>query len=75
MNEDRAIEYWETETHLYAEWADRSLDDEDRALDDTVKLRASVEKNPDWSDHFARNQLRKALQREFDRWVDETGRS
>jgi hypothetical protein len=66
MKKDGVVLYGETEDMLTAEWADRSLDDEDRYLDDTtIFIRVEVPKEQ------GRKALNTQLHKAYDEWIEE----
>ena len=63
-----ATRVWEEGGMLKAEWADLSLDDEDRETEASVFLTAEVE-----ADHpDAMRVLHSRLRNEFDKWIKDT---
>ena len=60
------IKYWETEKRLYAEWADRAPDDEDRYEDDGIVIKVYVPKE---QGHGA---LKAKLYNTYDQWIQDT---
>lgn len=66
MKKDGVVLYGETEDMLTAEWADRSLDDEDRYLDDTtIFIRVEVPKEQ------GRKALNTQLHKAYDEWMEQ----
>lgn len=65
MNKQYSVLYGETDTELTAEWADRSLDDDDRYEDDTIFIRVSVPKEK------GRKELHTQLHKAMDEWHEE----
>lgn len=65
MKKDGVVLYGETEDMLTAEWADRSLDDEDRYCEDTIFIRVEVPKEQ------GRKALNTQLHKAYDEWMEE----
>lgn len=59
---------WQVDDEYFAEWSDRSVDDEDRFSEEQqVFLYASIKGEEKWE-----SRLNTAIQEEFDKWVKET---
>ncbi len=62
------IKTWEEDGHLFAEWGDRSLDDDDRYAKDSIILTADVPVEEGEKALMARMCM------VYDDWIDETRR-
>ncbi len=64
------IKQWEEDGYLFAEWADRSLDDDDRYEDDSIIL---VVKTPLIEDKNKQEKnINTLMSEKYDQWVRET---
>lgn len=60
------VKIWEAEGTLYAEWADRSLDDDDRYSDTSIILAVSVPVEQ------GEKKLMAEMARAYDQWIYRT---
>lgn len=64
------VKYWTEDGTMHGEWADRSLDDEDRDLPDTIKITASRAVGRDFE--TTRLMVEKDLLQKYDQWLEDT---
>ena len=60
------VKTWQEDGRLHGEWADRSLDDDDRYADDAVIITADVPAEG------GEKALMAALYNKFDEWIEAT---
>ncbi len=65
MNKLHNVKYWESDGHLFAEWSDRALDDDDRYTDDSIFITVEVPVEEGMGSLWAR------MYEAMDRWIKE----
>jgi cell division protein YceG involved in septum cleavage len=69
MNQNN-IKYWEVDGTLFAEWGDRSLDDDERY--DGIILTATYHRHPNDTDVSCMKRIRGLIAEVYDQWIRET---
>lgn len=69
---NKNIKIWEDNDCYYAEWSDRSIDDDERYRDDSILIKEKVKILDYENEKLAKRKLKAKLVIKYDEWIRTT---